>query len=378
MTTTVHAPSAAEVMNDPLQIPTPAMVIDLARVERNLQRMIDYTRMQGLALRPHTKTHKSRRMGARQIELGAVGLTVAKVDEAQVMADVADDLLIAYPALDPYRTTRIAELAQRVTVRVAVDSAQACDALADRARAHGTTVGILVDLDVGFHRTGVQSPEAALALAQHVDRTAGLRLDGLFCFPGQLFGSFDEQADDLAQINQLFQQAIDLWRRHGLEAAIVSGGSTPGGFHSHHITALTEIRPGTYIYNDVNCIGSTACTVEQCAATVMATVVSNAVPGKVVVDAGSKSLTRERYTRDAALEGHGRVVELPDARVVRLSEEHGEIDIARCERQPALGQRLHIIPVHVCPSINLHDRVWLRHPDGRYEPSPVDARGRVC
>jgi len=166
-------------------LPTPIIAIDGPIVRKNLQRLADYTRQHKLALRPHTKTHKSTMLARMQIERGAAGLTVAKVGEAKIMAEASDDVLMAYPAVDPSRCAELAQLAKGRTIRVGIDSIAAADALQSAARAAGTTIGILVDLDVGHHRTGVQSPADSLKLAQHVSNLPNLRLDGVMFFPGQ-------------------------------------------------------------------------------------------------------------------------------------------------------------------------------------------------
>lgn len=172
---------------------TPALVIDLAVVERNLARMAGYVKQHGLSLRPHTKTHKSLFMARRQLEHGgATGLTVAKAGEAEVMAQASPELYLAYPALDRPRLRKLADLARRgVNLRVGLDSAFAADAFAEAARAAGVTFGVLVDLDVGYHRTGVPTPHAALELARHVASRRGLRLDGLMLYPGHLMHAQD-------------------------------------------------------------------------------------------------------------------------------------------------------------------------------------------
>lgn len=358
-------------------LPTPALVVDLPVVERNLRRMAEYTRQHGLGLRPHTKTHKSLRMARRQIELGAVGLTAAKAGEAETMAACADDLFLAYPALDAPRTQRLAALARTRSLRVGVDSAYAAERLAEAARADGSVLGILVDVDVGYHRTGVQSPEDALALGRLVARTAGLRLDGLMCFPGHV--TFPKQ-DGGRALNEYFaviRHVVELWKREGLEPRIISGGSTPTAYLSHDSGVLTEIRPGTYIYNDLGSVAVGHCTLEDCAARIVCTVVSDAVPGKVVLDAGSKTLTQDRVPGDASGVTRGRIVEYPDARLVRLSEEHGEADVSASARRPRLGERVTVIPNHICPCVNLQSVYWLRHADGRLEEQPVDARGKL-
>ena len=356
---------------------TPALVIDLATVERNVSRLADYATSCRLGIRPHTKTHKSLEMARRQVRAGAVGLTVAKVGEAEVMASASSDLLVAYPAVDDYRCRHLAELARGgVTVRVAVDSAEGIDALADAARAASARIGVLVDLDVGFHRTGAQSPAESLSLAQQATRCDSLRLDGLFFYPGHVWSAADQQAEELSGIDTLLSESIDLWRRSGLEARIVSGGSTPTAYQSHRITRQTEIRPGTYIYNDMNTVRAGFCLLDDCAATIVCTVVSTSVAGKAIIDAGTKTLTSDRNIK-VPQSGHGYVLEYPGASLVRLSEEHGELDTSRCERRPRIGERVTVIPNHICPCVNLQDSVWLRHRDGTLESLRVDARGRL-
>lgn len=357
------------------QLATPCLIIHAEAVQRNIARLAEYATQYDLAVRPHTKTHKLVRVSEMQMEGGATGLTMAKVGEAEVMAKAADDLLVAYPALDRSRADRLAKLARHKTVRVAVDSAMAAKALAAAARASASTIGILVDLDVGMHRTGVQSPDAALALAQLVDKEAGIRFDGLFCFPGQIWGTPAEQETSLQGVSQVIGEAVDLLDSHGLEAAIVSGGSTPTAFQSHLVTDLTEIRPGTYIYYDANCFIGGYCNLEDCAARVLVTVVSDAVPNQVVIDAGSKTFSSDRCYPDPE-RGFGYVVEYPDARVVKLTEEHGQVDVSKCSPRPKLGERLTVIPNHICPCVNLQDSVWWME-NGVLEPVVVDARGKL-
>ncbi|MCE9589343.1 MAG: alanine racemase [Planctomycetes bacterium] len=364
--------------NTPPDIPTPALVIDEPTARRNLTRLAQYAKGKGLGVRPHTKTHKSLLMAREQLKAGAVGLTVAKVGEAEVMAKVGEDLLLAYPALDPARTGRIAALARDKTIRVAVDSAFAADALADAARRAGATIGILVDIDVGFHRTGMQTPAQALALAQHVSKTKSLRLDGLFFYPGHIVAKPDEQTAILAPIEAMLEETITLWKKNGLEAKIVSGGSTPTGTQSHHLKALTEIRPGTYIYYDRNCITGNWCAIDDVAAVIVCTVISDAVPGKCVLDAGTKTFTSDRLVGDATNQhGSGLIIEYPQAKIVRCSEEHAEVDLSLCDRRPKLGDRVRVIPNHICPCVNLQDQMYLRHEDGTIETLPIEGRGKL-
>ncbi|MEX0939504.1 MAG: alanine racemase [Pirellulales bacterium] len=361
-------------MRDPLA--TPLMQIDAEVVRRNLRRLVDYAAEYGLLIRPHTKTHKSKHVAEMQLHEDSIGLTVAKVGEAEVMSQVGDDLLLAFPALDKARTKRLAQLALHKTVRVAIDSMEAADALGAAARATRGTIGILIEQDVGFHRTGVQTASAALRLAAHVDSAAGLRLDGLMCYPGHVWMPADQQEPALQQISDLLHATLVLWSDHGLEAGIVSGGSTPTAYQSHHIPELTEIRPGTYVYNDMNTVRGGYCTLDDCAVRLIATVVSNAVPGQVVIDAGSKTLTSDRCV-PAPDAGFGYITEYPQAVITKLSEEHGQVDVTACPQPPKLGERVSIIPNHICPCVNLQTAVWWQEAEGRSAEMVVDARGML-
>jgi D-serine deaminase-like pyridoxal phosphate-dependent protein len=180
----------------------------------------------------------------------------------------------------------------------------------------------------------------------------------------------------LSAVADQLAEALRLWYDHGLQARIVSGGSTPTAFQSHLISDYTEIRPGTYVYNDMNTVRGGFCKLEDCAARIIATVVSTAVPGQVVMDAGSKTLTSD-LCGPAPQSGHGHIVEYPDARIVKLSEEHAQIDIRDCQRAPQLGERLTVIPNHICPCVNLQDSVWWRDEDGALQELAIDARGML-
>jgi D-serine deaminase-like pyridoxal phosphate-dependent protein len=362
-------------MSEPL--PTPCILIDVAVVRRNLVRMADYVRSHGIGLRPHTKTHKSARLAAMQVAAGATGLTVAKVGEAKVMVGQTDDLLMAYPPVHLERCRQLADLAREKTIRVGLDSTIAADALAEAASAAGSKIGILVDLDVGHHRTGVQTPAESLALARHISRSAGLRLDGIMFFPGHLsHGPPSANSEGLLKVRTIIDQTLDEWKKSGLEARIVSGGSTPTAFQSHLIPALTEIRPGTYVFNDMNCVHGGCATLDDCASRIVATVVSTAVPGQIVLDAGSKTLTSDRCG-PAPESGHGYICEYPQARITKLSEEHAQVDFPRCDRAPRVGEIVTVIPNHICPCINLQDAVWWQEPRETPIPLPVEARGKV-
>jgi D-serine deaminase-like pyridoxal phosphate-dependent protein len=358
------------------RLPTPALVINGPTVRRNVKQLAEYAAKVGVKVRPHTKTHKLRQLARMQLEAGAIGLTVAKGGEAEVLSDPGQDVLLAYPPVGVERAERFAALARDRTMRAAIDSLTAIEVTSAAARTAGVTVGLLIDLDVGLHRTGVPSPAATLPLAQAIDRAPNVRLDGFMIYPGQVWNLPDQQAEELKAIDDLIVETIDLWAAHGLAAPIVSGGSTPTAYQSHLIPHQTEIRPGTYVFNDMNTVRGGYCSLDECAARVLATVISDAVPGQVVIDAGSKTLAADRCASvpDA---GFGQVIEYPHAKITRLSEEHGQIDLTACSKMPAVGERVTVIPNHICPCVNLRDTVWWMEPNEPLRSLAIDARGRI-
>lgn len=360
---------------DPARLPTPYLLVDEQRLFNNLNRLANYGSQHGINLRPHAKTHKSLWIAQQQLDRGAIGLTVAKPGEAEIFAKICDDLLLAYPVVDAATATRVAKLARKLDLKVAVDSDHAIAVLAEAARQADATIGVLVDQDIGMHRTGVATSAEALALGQQVDQASRLELRGLFCYPGQIWASPDEQPDLLRKACQPLEETLDQWRRHGLSAEIVSGGSTPTAYQAHAAEAWTEIRSGTYALNDMNCVAGGYAKLDDCAARIVATVVSVAVSDQVVIDAGSKTLTSDRClpTPDS---GHGLILEYPDAKIDKLSEEHGQVDVRRCRPRPRLGERVTIIPNHICPCVNLQDTAWRRDADGSCRPLPIEARGK--
>lgn len=357
-------------------LPTPAVVIYAEIARRNITRLADYARAHGLGVRPHTKTHKSRFIAGLQMQAGAIGLTTAKAGEAEQFQDVTEDLLVAYPAVDPARCRRLAELARNRAIRVAADSSVGIEALGAAARQAGTTLGVLIDMDVGMNRTGVTTAADALSLARLTSQTRGVRLDGIFCYPGHIWDPLDEQPARLAAVSARLQETIDLWRADGLEAKIVSGGSTPTAFHSHLVKPYTEIRPGTYVLNDMNYLRGNFFKFEDCASRIIFTVVSNTMKDQIVLDGGTKTLTSDPCI-SARESGHGCLPEYPQAKITRLSEEHAQVDVSQCEKRPKIGERVAVIPNHICPCINLQDAIWWREPDGSLQKITVDARGKL-
>src|ERR1017187_1641700 len=282
------------------EIDTPALVVDLDIMERNLARVADYAREHGLRLRPHTKTHKSVRLAKRQLASGASGLTVAKVSEAEIMLGAqSDDLLVAYPIIGHTKLARLTQVARQTRVTVALDSAFAARQLSDAARDGRVEIGVLAEVDVGLGRVGVSAGEPLLELARTIEKLPHLRFAGIAFYPGHIKTMDETGRRALAEVSGLLRGILNDFRGAGIEVGIVSGGSTPTLFHSHEVSGLTEIRPGTYVFNDLNTIRSGGCALEDCAGTILATVVSTARPGQMIIDGGSKTFSSDRLANTA-------------------------------------------------------------------------------
>lgn len=355
-------------------IETPAPVVDLDRLDRNIARVAGYARTHGLALRPHVKTHKSTRVAAAQVAAGAAGLTCATPREAEVMQAASGNLLVAYPPVDPRRAERIARLeADHVTV--ALDSVEAIDAMSRAATDAGRTIHVYIELDLGMHRVGVPTAAEAIALARRAADARNLEFAGIAFYPGHVRQDVGEQDAAIRSVAADLTAAVDEFSAAGLTPPVVSGGSTPTLWRSHEMGPVTEIRPGTYVYNDRTTAAIGACAMDDCALTVLATVVSTAVPGQAVIDAGTKSLGREPV-RGADGDGFGALLEQPEVVVRAMSEEHGILDLTRSSWAPRVGDRVRVVPNHVCIVVHLFDGIIGLRGGEIAERWPVAARGR--
>lgn len=340
------------------EIDTPALVVDLDLMEQNLRRVAEYAQAHGLRLRPHTKTHKSPRIGRRQLDLGAAGLTVAKVGEAEVMLDAAPpDLLVAYPVIGKVKLERLMAVARRTRLTISLDSMFAARQLSIAAKSAGVTVAVLAETDVGLGRVGVSPGAELLDLARGIQGLPGLQFEGIGFYPGHIKDNGPSGKETLAALGLLIQSILDDFRRAGIPVNIVSGGSTPSLYHSHELPGLNEIRPGTYVYNDRNTVASGACTPAECAAALLVTVVSTARPGQIIVDGGSKTFSTDRHSGSNEVT-FGHVMEAPEAVFHKMNEEHGYIDVEACKRKFEIGEQLRIIPNHICVAVNLHERMY--------------------
>ena len=337
------------------ELETPALAIDLDIMDRNLHRAAAYAHDHNLRIRPHTKTHKIPELAVRQLSLGAAGITVAKVGEAEVMMKASPrDLLVFYPVLGESKLRRLSKLAHRTRVTVALDNLVAAAGLSEAAVGNQVEFGVLAELDVGMGRAGTQSPEELAALVRDIVRLPNLRFDGIAFYPGHIQKCGKEAESAMSRISALVDASVERLHAQGTAPAIVSGGSTPTLYQSHLIPMMNELRPGTYIFNDRNTMASGACGISDCAAFVLATVVSTARPGQALIDGGSKTFSSDRST----LPGFGEVMETTGVLFSNMNEEHGYLDTRASDRSFSVGDRLRIVPNHICAAMNLHERVY--------------------
>jgi D-serine deaminase-like pyridoxal phosphate-dependent protein len=342
---------------------TPVVTVDLDRVERNIASLQGYCDEHGFAFRPHVKTHKLPELAHMQVRAGARGITCQKLGEAELMADAGlDDILISYPLVGRQKAERLAALAGRVKIGVVGDSTAVAEGLAAVLGPRGVEVDFLVECDTGFERTGVQSPDAAAELAELVAGLEGLRFAGLMTYP------------TLPESGPWLRAAREEIERRGLRVDQVSGGGTPTARRTHEIGEVTEIRAGTYVYGDRACIGNGTVALEDCAERVLVTVVSRPTRERAIIDAGSKTLSSD-LAQGAT--GFGLIVEHPEATIYNLNEEHGYVDVSRCDPGPEIGETLTIVPNHACGTANMHDEVVVHRSGELVGTWRVVARGKV-
>ena len=344
---------------------TPAIVVDMDRVERNIARIQTACDAAGLANRPHIKTHKSPFLAKLQVAAGAKGITCQKIGEAEVMVEGGlDDILISYNLLGEEKMNRLGALAERARITVAADNAVVVADLPKAAARSGRPLAVVVECDTGRKRAGVETPAEAIALARQIAASPQLEFAGLLMYPTET-GWPEAQA--------FFDEASAGLRATGLAHAIVSTGGTPNLKNLGKLRGATEHRPGTYIYNDRMQIAAGVATLDDCALHVYATVVSRAGPERGIIDAGSKTLT----TDTGGLEGRGLILEHPEAKIEKFAEEHGFLDLSRSNTRPAIGDIVRIVPNHVCVVVNMVDEIVMVRGDEIVGTLPVAARGRL-
>ncbi|WP_246663008.1 D-TA family PLP-dependent enzyme [Pseudolabrys sp. FHR47] len=354
------------------QLTTPAVVIDLGKVERNIRRHQDYADRHGLKLRPHIKTHKLPQIAAMQLRGGAIGVTCQKVSEAEAMVagtPEIKDVLITYNILGAEKLDRLAALAKKVKLSAVADNETVVAGLSQRFATEPAPLSVLVECDTGAHRCGVATPEDAAALAQVIAESPGLVFGGLMTYP---------PPDGAATVQSFMTRAKALIEAKGIAVPVITSGGTPSMAKAGDAPVTTEYRAGTYVYNDRSLVARGACGWDDCALTVLATVVSVPSANRAIIDAGSKTLTSDLL----GLPDYGHVLGRDDIRIDQLSEEHGRL-VSDGPIGLEVGDKIRIVPNHVCVVSNMVDQVYVTAADEanaagkKWDVWPVVARGRI-
>jgi D-serine deaminase-like pyridoxal phosphate-dependent protein len=344
-------------------IDTPAILIDLDVMEANLARAQNYADKHGFALRPHIKTHRLPAFAKKQEALGAKGINCQKLGEAEVMADAGlTDILVTYNIIGAAKLDRLAALHDRVRMAVVADNAPVIEGYIARFTDPAHPLDVMVECETGAERNGVQSPEQALELARMIDAAPGLRFRGILTYPP---AKPKETGEILMRIKQVIEAA-------GIKVPVVSSGGSPAFYSAHETEGINEYRAGTYIYSDRMQAAFGMGTLEDCALTVLMTVASRPTDTRAVLDGGSKALAADLCPKP----GHGHIVQYPDAVIAKLSEEHAVVDLSACTDKPKVGDRVQVIPNHVCVVVNLFEKVHLMRGNKVEQVVEVAARGK--
>jgi D-serine deaminase-like pyridoxal phosphate-dependent protein len=366
-------------------LPTPQVVIDHARLRANISRVQGLADAAGVALRPHAKTHKSPVIASWQIERGAVGVCCAKLGEAEVFVDAGiRNIRLPYP-VNPSNASRVLALIDRAAISIIVDHLDVARGWSDAMQRAGRTLDVLIKVDVGFHRCGIDPDSDAPGFVQKIASMPGLRLRGLLSHAGHGYGANSEQ--ELCEVAQREAETLTSLRdkaaTSGIRLEELSVGATPTLRFSARQRGLTELRPGNYVYFDRTQVALDAASLDDCALTVLATVVSKHA-GRIILDCGSKTLTNDQARGISKVAGYGAVLVRPDSprtvdeslSIERLSEEHATV---RVTGSTALepGDRVYVVPNHACVVSNMVDAVRLVEGDRVIDTLPVAARGRI-
>lgn len=346
-------------------VDTPAVLIDLNVAENNIKSYQKYCNDNGLLLRPHIKTHKLLSMAAAQLEAGAIGLTCQKISEAEAMCalDSVDDIFLTYNVVGHEKLKKLRNLSERVSLSVVADSTDVVKGLGTAFSDAKKALKVFVECDTGAGRCGVQTPAQAAELAQGISEQNGLHFAGLMTYP---------PIGQAQKVQSWLEEASRLIGLLGLTVEKISSGGSPDMWRAHDVPIASEYRVGTYIYNDLFLESKAACKIDDCALSVLGTVVSMPTSKRAIIDAGSKILTSDLL----GLTGHGHVVGHPNIVVDQLSEEHGRL-VSDDPLDLKIGDKVQIIPNHACVVSNMVDEVVLVRDGDVVGRETVVARGRM-
>ena len=357
-------------------IPTPAILINLDQVDENILKMVHESRKHGIAHRPHIKSHKCVELAKRQLELGACGITCAKLGEAEVMFDAGiTDILLAYPLIGSDKMDRLGKLLERgARIRTIVNSLPGAEGLSRLGETLQRPIEVLIEVDGGINRGGLKPGAATLAFAEAIRGMAGIRVTGIMYYSGGL-GNINThegvRAKSLVERSDMLATA-SLLREHGFDMMVLSGGSSFSSKNPDCLEGITECRAGNYIFNDVSQLMIGYAQPKTCALTALVTVISRPDAFSAIIDAGSKTLSSDL---NALHSGYGYVIEDPRVRIVKLNEEHGFLH-SDAEIDFAIGEKITIIPNHACVLPNLADELYGMRGDTVDRMLKVDARGK--
>jgi len=339
---------------------TPALVINLDVLERNLRNMAKHCADLGIALRGHTKSHKTPEIAKMQLASGAQGIVCQKLGDAEVMARAGiDDILVTYNIVGKPKLRRLTELSRWARMRVTVDSEDVAVGISEQAQEDGANIEVLVELDTGGQRTGVQSPQAALELGKRIMDLPGLTLKGLMTYPSHL------------RAKPFIQEAVALFQSVGLPCPVISGGGTGDEAISKEL-GCTETRSGSYVYEGLTRVSQCRdLNPERCAVRVIVTVVSVPTANRVIVDGGMKTFVAFPPNP------YGAIIEYPEAKMYGMSVEHGHIDVSQCSHRFRVGEKLSVIPNHAESVTNMHEVMIGMRNDEVEEVWQIRGRGKV-
>lgn len=352
------------------EIDTPALLVDVAVMEANLRRMADFFVGRGAKLRPHAKTHKCPIIAQKQLDLGAIGITCAKLGEAEALiAGGIQDILIANQIVGEHKISRLTELAQRANLTVAVDNPENISALSRAAADKRVKMSVLVEVDIGMGRCGVLPGQGALTLAQQVSRSPGLSFAGLMGYEGHLIfvPSLKERTERCREAMGLLLETKDLIEKAGLPVSIVSGGGTGTYAITGDIPGITEVQAGSYLFMDTRYRGIEGLEAFDVALTLLTTVISRPQKGRAVIDSGRKAIAQDF--------GLPEIKDHPGAKLVALAEEHGIVTLEETDQDWRVGDKIELIVSHCCTTINLHDRYFAIRNGSLEAIWPIAARG---
>ncbi|MBS3943666.1 MAG: alanine racemase [Dethiobacter sp.] len=360
---------------------TPALIIDVARVENNIRKMEQIAKQNRCNLRPHIKTHKISELAKMQLDAGAVGITCAKLSEAEVMADAGiNDIFIAYPLIDKEKIEQAIKLGKKIRLILGVDSFEGADMISRVARSQDVAAEVRIEIDTGLKRTGISGNDA-MELTKYISNLPGLNLTGIYTYRGLMLDAkpTDDREAAGRQEGELLVYFAEKLKKEGIEIEEISVGSTPTAEFAAKVGGVTEIRPGTYIFNDMMQVNIKSASIDDCAAMVLVNVISTPSDNIAVIDGGSKTFSTDAKTEvfPYFLKGYGKIVGYEDLILDCMWEEHGVISSSNGKTNLKIGQKLMVIPNHICTTVNLHDYVYFTGLDSSSRKVRIEARGKL-